>query len=317
MLLLWQRFILYKFNLQLYMKIYDCFMFFDEEMLLDLRLNIMDKYVHKFVITEATYMHNGEPKKLIFDINKFSKFKDKIIYIIVDKPPLDLTTINDQDSEQEKNSKKQSNAYKRHIYQLEETRRGVSDTNPEDIIIISDLDEIPNLENIDFKKIKQKLIFFIQKMYYYKFNLHYKSLPWFGSRACKKKYFKSAKWLQWVKNKKYPLWRFDILFSKKKYNDIHFVKNGGWHFTNIKTAENIEKKLKSFVHYKDYESSGLKLDDLKRLINEKRVMYNHSVDKKDNKWVGGGKLVTSKLEDLPEYINENYEKYKLWLDNNV
>ena len=54
------------------MKIYDCFMFFDEEMLLDLRLNIMDKYIDKFVITEATYTHSGQPKKLIFDINKFS-----------------------------------------------------------------------------------------------------------------------------------------------------------------------------------------------------------------------------------------------------
>ena len=69
------------------MKIYDCFMFFDEEMLLDLRLNIMDKYVDKFVITEATYTHSGSAKKLIFDIKKFSKFKDKIIYIFVDKQP--------------------------------------------------------------------------------------------------------------------------------------------------------------------------------------------------------------------------------------
>jgi len=57
------------------MKIYDCFMFFDEEMLLDLRLNIMDKYVDKFVIAEATYTHSGSAKKLIFDIKKFSKFK--------------------------------------------------------------------------------------------------------------------------------------------------------------------------------------------------------------------------------------------------
>ena len=69
MLLLWQRLILYKFNLQLYMKIYDCFMFFDEEMLLDLRLNVLDKYVDKFVITESQYMHSGNPKKLVFDIN--------------------------------------------------------------------------------------------------------------------------------------------------------------------------------------------------------------------------------------------------------
>ena len=66
MLLLWQRFILNKLNLQLYMKIYDTFMFFDEEMLLDLRLNILNKYVDKFVITEASYMHSGKSKKLIF-----------------------------------------------------------------------------------------------------------------------------------------------------------------------------------------------------------------------------------------------------------
>ena len=74
-------------------------MFFDEEMLLDLRLNIMDKYVDKFVITEATYMHSGKPKKLIFDINKFSKFKDKIIYIVVDEEPPDLFKIYENDKD--------------------------------------------------------------------------------------------------------------------------------------------------------------------------------------------------------------------------
>ena len=74
-------------------------MFFDEEMLLDLRLNIMDKYVDKFVITEATYTHSGRPKKLIFDINKFSKFKDKIIYIVVDKQPPDLLEIKESDND--------------------------------------------------------------------------------------------------------------------------------------------------------------------------------------------------------------------------
>ena len=78
------------------MKIYDCFQFFDEEMLLDLRLNILDKYVDKFVINEATYMHSGKPKKLLFDINKFSKFKDKIIYIIVDQEPESLYEIDEK-----------------------------------------------------------------------------------------------------------------------------------------------------------------------------------------------------------------------------
>ena len=83
------------------MKIYDCFQFYDEEMLLDLRLNILNNYVDKFIITEANYSHNGKAKKLIFDINKFKKFKDKIIYIIVDKQPPDLHIINDGDNDKE------------------------------------------------------------------------------------------------------------------------------------------------------------------------------------------------------------------------
>ena len=296
------------------MKIFDCFMFFDEEMLLDLRLNIMDKYVDKFVITEANYMHNGNTKKLIFDINKYSKFKDKIIYIVVDSPPPDLLKINDTDDKKTKESKKILNAYKREIFQIQNTQKGLVNSSNEDLVIISDLDEIPNLENINIKNIKNKLIFFKQKMYYYKFNLFYKSLPWFGSKACKKSNFISPQWLRSIKNKKYPLWRLDTIFSKKKYNKIYCVENGGWHFTNIRKPEDLEKKLLGFLHHVDYENSGLKLKDLKNLMDEKRVMYNHSLDKKDNKWGQGEKLITTELNEMPEYIRDNTEKYKLWLD---
>jgi len=295
------------------MKIYDCFMFFDEEMLLDLRLNILNNYVDKFVISEANYTHNGKPKKLLFDINKFSKFKDKIIYIVVDKQAPDIDDVEKNDSKDIVSAKTQSNAYKRHIYQLEETRNGILDADPNDIIIVGDLDEIPNLENVNFKNIKKKIIFFKQKMFYYKLNLFY-NMPWYGSRACLKKHFKSAQWLQWIKNKKYPFWRLDTIFSNKKYTSIHFVADGGWHFTNIKSPENIEKKLKSFVHYKDFESSGLNINDLKKLISEKRVMYNHKIDKKENKWQAGEKLQTLKIEEMPKYVIDNFQNYKPWLD---
>ena len=198
------------------MKIYDCFMFFDEDMLLDLRLNIMDKYVDKFVITEATYMHNGSKKKLNFDIDKFKKFKDKITYIVVDEPPADILHIYEKDSKEKIESKKIWNAYRREIHQIEKTKEGIINANSEDTIIVSDLDEIPNLEKIDLNKIKEKLIFFKQKMYYYKLNLFYKSLPWYGSKACKKKYFQSPQWLRTIKNKKYPTWRLDTAFSRNK-----------------------------------------------------------------------------------------------------
>ena len=121
-------------------------------------------------------------------------------------------------------------------------------------------------------------------------------------------------WIRWIKNKKYPFWRIDILFSDKKYNDIYYVENGGWHFTNIKSPENIEKKLLSFVHYPDFEKSGLKLDDLKRLISEKRVMYDHSMDKKGYKWGKGKKLQTIHINKMPKYISQNIDRYKSWLD---
>ena len=151
-------------------------------------------------------------------------------------------------------------------------------------------------------------------MFYYKLNLFHKSLAWYGSKACKKKYLITPEFLRSTKNKKYPLWRFDILFSKFKYNSIHFVKNGGWHFSNIKKPEDLEKKMLNFLHHVDYEQSNLNLGDLKKLIKEKRVMYDHSMDKKGNKWLAGEKLRTLNIKEMPEYIISNLEKYKVWLD---
>ena len=296
------------------MKIFDCFQFFDEEMLLDLRLNLLDKYVDKFVIVEATYKHNGESKELTFDINKFSKFKDKIIYIVADNPNDNLLKIDDKDSQELKESKKISNAYRREGNQVQKLMEGIKEAKSDDMIIISDLDEIPNLENVNFSKIKEKLIFFKQKMFYYKLNLFYGELVWHGSKACRKKNFISPLWIRWIKNKKYPIWRLDILFSRKKYSDIYYVKNGGWHFTNIKSPENIEKKLLSFVHHHDFERSGLKLKDLKEIIKEKKVMYDHSKDKKGYKWGKGKELKTIHISKMPKYISENINKYKTWLD---
>ena len=200
------------------MKIYDCFQFFDEEMLLDLRFNVLDKYVDKFVITEATYMHNGKPKKLNFDINKYSKFKDKIIYIIVDKQPTDLFEIKreDKDKKDTYGQKLVLNGYKRDNYQREMAFKVLEGIEPNDWIIINDIDEIPNLKNFNLKLQKSKLVIFKQKIFYYKFNLLYPNVSWYGSKACKRKNFLSPQWLRNVKHKKYPPWRLDVVLSKKK-----------------------------------------------------------------------------------------------------
>ena len=297
------------------MKIYDCFMFFDEEMLLDLRLNILNKYVDKFVITEATYMHSGKSKKLTFDINKFSKFKDKIIYNVVDKQPSTLELINKEDSNETKGSKLINNSLKRENYQREMGNVTLNMAEDEDLILINDIDEIPNLDKINFYNINKKLIIFKQKIFCYKFNLQYENLIWHGSKACRKKNFISPQWLRNVRHRKYPFWRFDIVFSNKKYNNIHYVENGGWHFTNIKSPEDLEKKFLNFLHHQDFESSGLKLEDIKEKIKNKKILYDLGIDQRGYKWSGKKTLTKINLSEMPDYLSINREKYSAWIEN--
>jgi len=298
------------------MKIYDCFQFFDEEMLLDLRLNIMNKYVDKFVITEATYMHNGKVKKLNFDIKKYSKFKDKIIYIVVDNQPPDLFEIYDSDNNKQdrRGQKLVLNGYKRDNYQRQMAASVLKNIHEEDWIIINDIDEIPNLENFNFKEAKNKIVIFKQQMFYYKFNLLYPEIYWYGSKTCKKKDFISPQWLRDLKHKKYPLWRLDTIFSKKKYSNIVQIDNGGWHFTNIKSATDIEKKLLNYTHHYEFEQSGLNINDLKKKILEKKIIYDHAVDQRRPKWDSQKKLTKINLDNMPTYLRENYKKYTNWLE---
>ena len=142
------------------MMIFDCFMFFDEEMMLDLRLSYLNNYVDKFIIVESTYTHSGKKRNLLFNIEKFKKYKDKIHYIVVDKEPDGLSTIYDNDSEDKKNQKYILNAVKRENYQRDSITRGLKNIDGEDYIMISDIDEIPNLEKNNIKEINKNLIFF-------------------------------------------------------------------------------------------------------------------------------------------------------------
>ena len=289
-------------------------MFFDEEMLLDLRLNILDKFVDKFVIVESSYTHSGKEKKLIFDINKYSKFKKKINYIVLKEPPKGIEEINNNDSEGEISRKEILNALKRENLQRDTIFNGLNDADKNDWIIISDLDEIPDLTNINFNNIKNKIIFFKQKVFYYKLNLELKNLRWIGTKACRKKHLKSPQWLRNLKDKIYPKWRVDILFSEKKYSDIFFIENGGWHFSFVKKPEDIEKKLKSYLHHREYDIDPIGIDKIKNLINSKSVIYDHRVDQTQYKFGGGQKLEKIDLEFLPRYINSNKEKYLDWLE---
>ena len=292
------------------MKIFDCFQFFDEDMMLDLRLNILNDYVDKFVIVENLYMHSGTKKKQNFKIENFKKFQNKIEYILVDQLPKDLLDIKKIPLES-RASRIIDNTLKIEHNQRNKILEGLKDSDDNDLILISDVDEIPNLKDIK-KKINKKIIFFKQKIFYYKFNLKYSGLYWTGTKGILKKNLKSPQWLRDVKDRKYPIWRLDILFNKMKYNNVQFIEDGGWHFTNFRSPKELELKLKNFGHHVEFLESGLQLEDIKKMIKENRAIYDYKADMRENKWAGEKKLEISSKAELPVYINLNYEKYKDW-----
>ncbi len=295
------------------MKIFDCFMYLDEEIILDLRLNILDKYVDYFVIVESIYTHRGDKRELKFNKEKFNKFKDKIIYLIYDQEPPNIKKIFDTDSENEKSVKYIMNAVFRENGQRNFISNGIRKAKNDDIILISDVDEIPNLENINFDNINKKIILFRQDMFYYKFNLQLPNLIWTGTKACKRKDLESPQWLRNVKDRKYSFYRLDTFFSKKKYINCKFIKNGGWHFTNIKTAKEIQYKLRSYLHHIEFDKNPLSSEEINKIMENKIAIYDLNADKRENK-IGGNKLKKYPIEMLPKFLQNNLINYKEWID---
>ena len=296
------------------MKIFDCFMYFDEEVVLDLRLNTLDKYVDYFIIVESIFTHKGDKRKLVFNHKKFEKFKDKIIYLIYDEKPQKIEKILSEDDESEKSRKYILNAAYRENGQRNFILSGLKEAKSNDMILISDVDEIPNLENLDLSKINQKIILFKQDMFYYKFNLKLPNLTWTGTKACKKKYLKNPQWLRNIKDRKFSFYRLDIFFSKTKYNNVKFINNGGWHFTNIKTAAQIEYKLRSYLHHREFDENPMTENEIDEIINNKQAIYDLKVDKKTNKIGDGSKLEKYPLNKLPKFLQDNQKNYQKWID---
>ena len=292
------------------MKIFDCSIFLDENLMFEVRLNTLNQYVDKFVVVESLYTHAGNKKKQNFNIEDYKKFKDKIIYILIDEEPNDLYEIND---EKDNEGLKRLNTLKRIKLQYNSLEKGIKDADLDDLIILSDCDEIPNLKNIK-ENINNDIVVFKQRLYYFKFNYLYKNYDWFGSKACKKKLLKTFEWLRYVKSKKYGFWRIDTMFSDTKYKNIKIIEDGGWHFTKIKKPEDIFYTLSNFGEYNEFVLSGLTADDFRNFITKGELPYDHAADKKSSVKEKFSNIV--KLEKnsdhLPEFLIKNKEKYKNW-----
>ena len=263
------------------MAIYDCFQYFNEDHMVDLRLNILDEYVDYFVISESTKTHQGETKKINFDINKFSKFKKKIKFLVADyKEKIDF-----------KNHKGGESPVEQH--QRNYLINGLDNALPNDYVILSDSDEIPDLNQI--KYIKKKFVAFSQKMFMYKLNLqNLRESNWIGSKITKKKYITSMQDFRNLKFKNYPFWRLD------KYNQQ--IINGGWHFSFLQTPTQILTKIRSFSHG-EFNNEEINEENIKEKIL-------------NNKDIFGRDTELRKIEidnSYPEYILKNKKKFLEWI----
>ena len=294
------------------MKIIDTTTFFEEYLMMDLRFNILDPFVDKFVVCEARFSHSGKKKEITFNKKDYPKFEDKIIHIIIDNDPVESDL-----SKELKPSVLRLNSIKRIEAQRNYIAKALDNEDREDYIIYSDNDEIPNLKYFDFSTNKSKIIIFKQKLFYYKFNLAYPKIDWFGSKCCKLKDLQNITWLRNIKNKKYNFLRIDSLFSNTKYNNLNIVDDGGWHFTNLKTPEELLKKYLNDEMHSEFEAKTTTLKDIEDKINNRYINYDHLADQKtsvekkqDNKF----ELTKVELNILPDYITNNLDKYNSWID---
>lgn len=290
------------------MKVYDCFTFFNELDLLEVRLKILDPFVDYFVLVEATKTHAGKDKPLYFDKNKdrFKKWENKIIHIKVNDMPAPGRIYF-------KRFWRISSAlglgrWKPEIYQRNQIVKGLKNCKEEDIIIVSDLDEIPNPKKFQefFSYIKQdKVVLFSQNLYYCFFN-GFAYSGWEGSRACNFKLFnklfnKKADRLRRLRN--IPL-RLKMKFNNEKDSPIKVIKDGGWHFSYLGNINFILEKISNFCHTENYKNIDLN--------NPKDIL--EKIDKGEDLFGRKMKISYIPLDDsFPEEIIKNKNKYSKFI----
>ena len=262
-------------------KIIDCITFFNENFIFDLRYKVLEGAVDQFIICESKYDHKGREKKI--NLKKEKNNEKKINYIILDK------------KFPEGNNPWQNQAYQRD-YMLE--KLGYLKEN--DYIFFSDPDEIINPKLLENFVLNKKYGIFMQKCFNYKFNLFnpYES-PWQGTRVCMKKNLKSIDFMRQsikAKNLNYSFFRID------KEKNIELFQDGGWHFNNIMSPNDISIKLKTFAHT---EFSHEKFSDpkiIEKKINQKIDLFERG--HQYNQVFIDGTFPKNILKD-----RDNYKKY--------
>lgn len=284
--------------------IYDCFIFFNELDLLDIRLNILNSVVDKFVLVEATRTFQGNPKPLHYSDNKerFKEFNDKIIHVVVDDlPPKSFAIYK---------SSTASGPFEMEIHQRNAIARGLKNCKSDDVVIISDLDEIPNPKKIKEFAGEKGFKAFHQKNFYYYLNCISLSEDWYGSvmshysdmrkpqdfRSISKEM--SARGQRLFKDPTYRFFRSFVNPDLRK--KITPVEDGGWHFGYLGNAEQVIKKIEAFSH-DEYNTDEFKnKEDLNDKIASGKDLFGRDL-----------KNTFVEIDDsFPEYIIQNKERLK-------
>jgi beta-1,4-mannosyl-glycoprotein beta-1,4-N-acetylglucosaminyltransferase len=218
-------------------KIYDCFCYFNEDMLLELRLETLCDHVDFFVIVESVKTISGKPKPLNFRMENFAKFRDKIRYLVVDDYPFPT-----------------DDAWRNERYQRDYIANGIKDAADDDWIIVSDVDEIPRPEAIRlFKPNACRRGDFQQGSYSYYLNnqcyVNATAAVWSGSKIVTyrnfKNFFRCAERVRSYKGTG-PLRSLKRVYFHRW--QIQQIPDGGWHFTTLAKIPQIIQKLESFAH---------------------------------------------------------------------
>ncbi|WP_435114128.1 glycosyl transferase family 17 [Candidatus Pelagibacter bacterium nBUS_36] len=264
-------------------KIIDCITFFDNNFMFEIRYNILVNYVDYFVICESKYDHTGKLKKENF-LFKNEYDAKKIKYILLDKP-----------------FPKDTDRWQNQAIQRDYILENLDFTDEEDFIFFSDPDEIIRPELLVNFNLKKKYGILLQDCFNYKLNLFnsYES-PWEGSRVTKKKNLKSIDFMRQkilVKNLRYNFLRID------KEKSIELFHNGGWHFNNLMSPQEISLKLKTFAH-KEFSSQ--------EFTSEEIIKYK--IEKKIDLFGRGHTYKAVELnKKFPSYILNNLEKFKRYI----
>lgn len=271
--------------------VYDCFQFFNELDILKIRLNVLAPVVDKFVISEATETFSGLKKPLYYEENKelFAEFQDKIIHVVVDDTP-------------------QGDTHYRDTFQKNAVTRGLEGCKDEDIIIFSDLDEIPNPDKI--REILQnfqedKIYHFAQRLFYCYLNMEEVS----GSLLSYAGEFEGVEHKKWIGTKmcSYKLLREqnlklgELRYPERKEIGIR-VEDGGWHFGYM--GGHGEKDIKKRVQEKVVSAAHQE-------YNSKHVLSNVTDQIKDGKDIFGrnAQFVRCEIDDsFPQYIREHQDE---------